>query len=321
MTQQDETGQGTATGQSPSADEPTPLEQRRLPLEQPPPLPSPYLEAGGSIPQAYLAPPRPGQPRYGAPPAYRPGQRSFGPGQQRWGQPGYGQPENGQPGYGQPGYGQPGYGQPGYGQPGYARGTYRRQPRREPAIAAPWERLIASILDWFIIFVVSVLLFLSPLAQVWRDWQAILARYPDLYSPAAQAAIASIQKDPATEHALLYWFISMFGIALVYYWVQHAAWGATLGKRVLGMRVVTTADRSSIGVRAAGLRAVTFLVGPAVCLLLAIPLSIPGALFWLADTGLPMFDSQARCIHDKLAGTIVVRQRWLDQQARSSQTW
>ncbi len=205
--------------------------------------------------------------------------------------------------------------------PGYARGTYRRQPRREPAIAAPWERLIASILDWFIIFVVSVLLFLSPLAQVWRDWQAILARYPDLYSPAAQAAIASIQKDPATEHALLYWFISMFGIALVYYWVQHAAWGATLGKRVLGMRVVTTADRSSIGVRAAGLRAVTFLVGPAVCLLLAIPLSIPGALFWLADTGLPMFDSQARCIHDKLAGTIVVRQRWLDQQARSSQTW
>jgi uncharacterized RDD family membrane protein YckC len=296
MTQQDETWPGTATGRSQPADE-------LAPLEQPPPLPSPYLEAGGSIPQAYLAPPRPGQPRYGTP---QPGQRSFGPGQQPWGQSGYGQP---------------GYGQPGYGQPGYARGAYGRRPRRDPAIAAPWERLIASILDWIIIFTASALLFLSPLEQIWHDWQAIVARYPDPYSPAAQAAIASIQKDPATAHTILYWFLSMFGIALVYYWVQHAAWGATIGKRVLGMRVVTTADRSPIGVRVAGLRAVTFLVGPAVCLLLAVPLSIPGALFWLADTGLPMFDIRAQCIHDKLAATIVIRQRWLDQQARSASPW
>ena len=311
MTQQDETRPGTATGQSQPADEPAPL-------ERPPPLPSPYLEAGGSIPQAYLAPPRPGQPRYGTP---QPGQRSFSPGQQPWGQSGYAQPGYGQPGYGQPGYGRPGYGQRDYGRPGYPRGAYGRRPRRDPAIAAPWERLIASILDWILIFTASVLLFLSPLEQIWHDWQAIMARYPDPYSPAAQAAIASIQRDPATAHTIIYWFLSMFGIALVYYWVQHAAWGATIGKRVLGMRVVTTADRSPIGVRAAGLRAVTFLVGPAVCLLLAVPLSIPGALFWLADTGLPMFDSRAQCIHDKLAATIVIRQRWLDQQARSPSPW
>ncbi len=110
----------------------------------------------------------------------------------------------------------------------------------------------------------------------------------------------------------------MFGIALAYYWVQHAAWGATIGKRALGTRVVTATDRSRIGIRAAGLRAVAFLVGPAVFLLLASPINIPGGLLWLADTGLPLFDTAAQCLHDKLARTIVIRQRWLDQQARSA---
>lgn len=277
MTQQDESGQGS------------------------PPRPSPYLDAGGSVPEAYLAPPRPGQPRYGTPAAYRPGLRPYGAGQRP--------------------PGQQGYGQPGYGRPANARGVFGAQSRRDPAIAGPFERVAASILDWMIIFGASVLVFLSPLLQLWRDWQAIVGRYPNLYSPAAQAAIGSISRNPATEHTVLYWFLGMFGIALAYYWVQHAAWGATIGKRALGTRVVTATDRAPIGVRAAGLRAGAFLVGPAVYLLLASPLGYLGGLFWLADTGLSLLNSRVQCLHDKAAGTIVVRQRWLDQQARSAHPW
>jgi uncharacterized RDD family membrane protein YckC len=310
MTQQDETWPGTATHQPAAADEPTPLQQET-------PLPSPYLDASGS-PQAYLAPPRPDQPRYGTPTAYRPSPRSFGRPQQPPAQQGYGQP--GHPGQGYPGQDYTGqrYADQGYGRPVNGRGAFGV--RRDPAIAAPWERVVASILDWIIIFVVSVLAFISPLEEIWREWQAIATRYPNLYSPAAQAAIGSISRDPATQHTLLYWFLGMFGIALAYYWVQHAAWGATIGKRALGTRVVT-ADRSRIGVRAAGLRAAAFLVGPAVFLLLASPINYLGGLLWLADTGMSLFDSRARCLHDKLAGTIVIRQRWLDQQARSSRPW
>jgi uncharacterized RDD family membrane protein YckC len=300
MTQQQESGQGTATDQPVPTDEPVPAGEPAS-LGQPPPLPSPYLDAGGSIPQAYLAPPRPDQPRYGTPAAYRPGLRPFGAGQQP--------------------PGQQGYGQPGYGRPANASGGIGLQSRRDPAIAGPWERLVASILDWLIIFTASVLVFLSPLLQLWRDWQAIVGRYPNLYSPAAQAAIGSISRDPATEHTVLYWFLGMFGIALAYFWVQHAAWGATIGKRALGTRVVTAADRAPIGVRAAGLRAGAFLVGPAAYLLLASPLGYLGGLLWLGDTGLSLFSSRVQCLHDKLAGTIVVRQRWLDQQARSAHPW
>jgi len=308
-----------------------------------PPRPSPYLEAGQAVPQAYLAPPQPDQPRYGSPPTTGPGQRPTGwqsfrrpgypqPGSppQGYGQPGYGQPGSDQPGYGQPGNGQPsngqpGYGQRGYGQPGYGRpGGARRAfaPRRDPVIAAPWERLLASVLDWIIITGVSIAIFASPLLRIWREMDAVYTRFQyNINSPTASAAMDAVVRNPANEHALLFWFLTMFGIALAYYWVQHAVWGATLGKRLLGMRVVSASDRSRISVRAAGIRAVTFLVGPAICLLLPYPINWIGGALWLADTVMPLFDPRAQCLHDRLAGTIVVRQRVLDQQARPPSPW
>jgi uncharacterized RDD family membrane protein YckC len=298
MTQQDETSQGAATDRS-----------------GPPPPPSPYLDAGESVPQAYLAPPQPGQPSYGTPPPYRPGLRPRGSAQP-YARPGQGQ----QPGYGQQRYGQPGYGQPGNRQRGN-RPAGGMQSRRDPAIAAPWERLAACLLDWIIIIAVSVAAFWSPLVRVWRELDAIRGSYQDLSSPAAQAAINTIANDPSNQHALLYWFLGMFGIALAYYWVQHAAWGATIGKRALGVRVVQASDQARIGIMAAGIRAVAFLAGPAMFLLLASPLNVAGGVLWAADTGLPLLDLRAQCLHDKLAGTIVIRQRWLDRQARSARPW
>jgi len=288
MTQHEETG--TATGQ------PVP------PAPQPgqPDQPSPYLDAGGSVPQAYLAPPQPGQPKYGAPTGLGSGRPPFGPPQLAGRQAKYQQP--------------------GYGQPG-ARGSYGPAARRDPAIAAPWERLAATVLDWIIIFGVATLAFISPLLRIWHQLDAVATRYTDPNSASAQSAMDGILRNPSNEHALLFWFLAMFGIALVYYWVQHAAWGATVGKRALGTRVVAASDRSAIGVRAAGIRTVAFLVGPAVCLLLPGPFNIPGGLLWLADTGMAVFDTQAQCLHDKLAKTIVIRQRWLDQQASSASRW
>jgi uncharacterized RDD family membrane protein YckC len=265
MTQQDETGQGAAMQQ--------------------PAAPSPYLYGGESVQQAYPAPPQPGKPSYGTPPAHRAGPLQGGSRQERYGQPG-------------------------------------RQGRRDPALAAPWERLIASALDWLIIFVVSVLALWSPLTRVLREFQAITTSHPDANSPAAQAALDSIFRDPSNQHTLLYWFLATFSIALVYYWVQHAAWGATIGKRVLGVQVVQAGDRSSLGVWQAGLRAVAFLAGPAVFLSpLASLIEIAGGLLWVADAGLSLLDPQAQCLHDKLAGTIVIRQRWLARQAREDRSW
>ena len=170
MTQQDETSQGAATDESA------------------PSRPSPYLDAGESVPQAYLAPPQPDQPKYGSPPPYRPGLRQRGSAQQPYAQPGTAS--------------SPGYGQRGYGQRG--RPAARRHAvATRPGHRRPWERLAASMLDWIIIFVVSVLAFWSPLARVSRELDALMTNYQQHSSPAAQAAINNLVRQPANQQVLL----------------------------------------------------------------------------------------------------------------------
>jgi uncharacterized RDD family membrane protein YckC len=180
---------------------------------------------------------------------------------------------------------------------------------------------VASVLDWIIIFAAATLAFISPLLQISREVQTVAVHYTGLNSPDAQAAVNAIFRNPANQRALLFWFLAMFGIAVAYYWVQHAVWGATIGKRAVGTRVVTATDHAAIGIRAAGIRTVAFLVGPTAFMLLPSPFNVLGGLLWLADTGLPLLDPRAQCLHDKAAGTIVIRQRWLDQQTRSARPW
>ena len=263
----------------------------------------PPLYGYESVPAAYLAPPQPGQPRYGTP-------RNRGSGR----------PFAGTPGYGEPGAGQRAGGQPGYGRPGPARPGAGGAGRRDPALALAWQRFAAQAIDWFIIIVVSVIAFWSQLSMAFREVQAITGRYPDFTSQATQTAVNNIYRNTSIQHTVLYWYLVMFGVALAYFWVQHAAWGVTVGKRAMGVRVVGAADRTRAGVVAAGVRTVVFLAGPAIFLLLAPPLSLVGGVLWVADIGLPVLDLRAQALHDKLAGTIVVRQSALVEQARRSRS-
>jgi uncharacterized RDD family membrane protein YckC len=265
-------------------------------------LPSPYLRAGESVPDAYLAPPQPGMPSFGS------GQRGgSGPwprnGQQFYGQVGQ-QPVNQRP-YGRPGAG----GRPTYGS--------AQRAQRDPALAAGWERLLASMLDWLAILAVAMLAFSSPLLRIWRQLEAIADRYPSFNSPGAQTAVDRFARSPATLDTLLHFWLAVFAIALVYFWVMHVLWGATLGKRALGVAVVMAKDRARVGVRPAGIRAVAFLAGPAI-LLLAPHIEILGGIMWLSDNGLLLFDPRGQCLHDKLAGTQVIRKRWLRQQGQQA---
>ena len=57
-----------------------------------------------------------------------------------------------------------------------------------------------------------------------------------------------------------------------------------------------------------------FLVGPAMFLLLATPLNLVGGVLWMADIALPLIDPRMQCLHDKVAGTVTVRRRLLEQQ-------
>ena len=127
-------------------------------------------------------------------------------GQQQYGQPQYGQqpPPYEQQQYGQPQYGQqpPPYGQP-YGQQQYGQPQYGYgQPQLQ--YVSVWPRAGAIIIDSIILGVVYYILFL-----IFQN------------TPSVAGILAGI-------------------LALAYFIVMEAMWGATLGKMLLRLRVVKT---------------------------------------------------------------------------------
>ncbi|MFI6452467.1 RDD family protein [Streptosporangium amethystogenes] len=95
----------------------------------------------------------------------------------------------------------------------------------------------------------------------------------------------------------------------LYFWVQHALWGRTLGKRLLGVRVIAARTGGRLG---AGRTALRTLVFP----LLAF---VPGVGLWcLLAGGLWMLlDPDGRVLHDRLLGAAVVRDRVRDAQPQT----
>jgi uncharacterized RDD family membrane protein YckC len=189
---------------------------------------------------------------------------------------------------------------------------------RDPALAAAWERLLAMTLDWFLILAAAFLAVLSPMLKIWHQLDAVFANSQAANQTASQTAINNVLQSPATTSTLVRFWLIAFAIALAYFWALSAASGGTVGKHVLGLRVVAAADRSKISIGAAGVRAVAFLAGPAI-FLLAPDVGLLGGLIWLADCSVMLLDSRMQCLHDRAAKTAVIRKRWLDQQARPAQ--
>lgn len=208
-------------------------------------------------------------------------------------------------------------GQPGAqaGQPGLtARAAGTLTEPADTVLASAWERLLAMTMDWLLILGASFLLLHEQMLQLLHHFQAVLTAAQTLGSGAEQTALTNFEKDPATISALVSYFLMAFLMALAYFWALQATGGATLGKRALGLRVVRAADRSPAGIWVSGVRTVVFLIGPAIFtfspgigVVGAAIISLLGAALWVADSLVLATDPQKRSLHDKLAGTIVVR--------------
>lgn len=122
--------------------------------------------------------------------------------------------------------------------------------------------------------------------------------------PAVVLALLLPAMAPAGEggaQAIIAVVMSLFGLGLlgfvVFQLVLLHRYGQTLGKRIVGIRIVR-----SDGSRA-GLRRIFLLRGFVPGLIGAIPLI--GPFFSLANV-LAIFGSEKRCVHDLIADTIVV---------------
>ncbi len=168
--------------------------------------------------------------------------------------PANGYPGHGQPGYGQPGYGQPGYGQAGFGVPGgpaYPPTATMRPPAVAPTgvpLASPGLRLVARLID------ITAVLLLNVVVNGWFVYQYVreIAPFYREFNARAQdgESFGSLmQMAPSAEASRLQLVILIVACALWFaYEVPSVAnTGQTLGKRVVGLRIVRVDGAPKLG--------------------------------------------------------------------------
>lgn len=219
-------------------------------------------------------------------------------------QPGPGGPGAGQPAAGQPGYGSAGDGRPGQGYgsfqpyPGAAAGT--PAPGRDPALAGWWQRLLARVIDGLVLALLISPLWFAVFLPVWHRLQTLAGQAPYL-SPAARQMFSASVNQAIGSMVAASLLIAVAGafLSFGYDWLQHGLWGQTIGKRVMGTRVVTAGSRGRISGGAACGRAAIYAL---------IPLApTVGLLLWVLDLLWLLWDPRRQCLHDKAARTVVVR--------------
>ncbi|MCX5204716.1 RDD family protein [Streptomyces sp. NBC_00237] len=249
---------------------------------------------------------------------------SFGDPNNPYGQP-QGQPQ--QPPQGQPGYGypqQPPAGQPAYGYPQQApQGVPPQQgygyPPQQPGgtlqanngyinvaglgtveLATMGRRLGARLLDGvaygilYAIFSAIGLAGLVGASESLKDCTNI--QYTD---PGYQQCITDATNAGVGIVAAFFGALALFAlIALLYEWLMVSIFGATLGKMVLGVKVIKESTGQAPGLGAGFIRYIIPMVGSLFC-------GLGTLLVYLS----PFFDNSGKLQgwHDRAGGTIVIK--------------
>ena len=211
------------------------------------------------------------------------------------------QPYPGRP-YGTPRDGTPRDGTPGYPAPSYGTGG---RPARDPGLAEWWQRLLARLVDDLILVILTSPVWIVSLLPLFRRIQRLASQYPDLSQPAAAQAFSDSVNQQIAGMVGTFLLIGA-GIGVIsfgYDWLQHGLWGQTIGKRVMGTKVVTADTRSPISGHAACGRAAVYALVPVV--------PSVGGLFALINESWLLWDPRRQCLHDKAAGTVVVKKSTL----------
>lgn len=261
------------------------------PFQPPGPVPPQFGQPTGGYPQQ-PGPAQPGypqqQPGYGQQPGY-PQQPGYGqqPGYQ---QPGYPPPGYQQPGYQQPGYQQPGFQQPGYQQPGYQQPSGPYNPYAPYGGAAgnsafgplaTWgPRVGATLLDGLILVPFEIIAFIV----------LAVSSSSGTYDPNTGLTTgASISPVGVVVAVLLYLGALAFGFYQLY---RQGTTGQTIGKKVVGIRVIREADGQFTGFGMAFVRSLAHILDALPCYV---------GFLW------PLWDEKKQTFADKMCGTVVVR--------------
>lgn len=146
-----------------------------------------------------------------------------------------------------------------------------------PLYAGFWIRLCAFAIDWMILLAATVLLFI-PLAILAGIGQAVV-----IPAPFEFGLIWSIGSSYCWEIIVIHW--------LYFALMESSAWGATFGKRALGISV-TDMNGNRIGfARATGRYFAKYL----------------SAFIMMLGYVMAAFTSKKQALHDMIAETVVMR--------------
>lgn len=224
----------------------------------------------------------------------------------------YQQPEQqAQPG-GYPGYGAQGYGAQGYGAQGYgaqaATGIYDTTGRRSTPDGVPlagwWMRVLAYLLDGLLMGLLVLLALIPLIASQWDQLTTWVDAVNEANRTGAPQPPSPDLVNFATGPGQLLLAIT-FGVNALYtigFWRWKQA---TPGKLVLGLRIRRRQPPGGFPWDTIILRA-GFILG--LGLLAYVPvISVFAGLAILLDYLWPLWDGRRQALHDKVAGTNVVR--------------
>lgn len=199
------------------------------------------------------------------------------PGEEPWHRPGGQQPPSGQEPYGggPPGQGPPAGGPYG-GMPEYA-GSLGGYVDPAAGLASRWARLGAAVIDGVLLGIVSTVL-----ALPFVDWDRVIHGPRD-------------GGGHVTGGRFAVGFLAVL-LSFLYHWLFVANRGQTLGKMVLGIRVVGAEDGGAVGYGRAAARAAFFTVLGNAC-----------GCVWLIDVLWLLWDRRKQTLHDKVTRTVVAK--------------
>ncbi|WP_223830622.1 RDD family protein [Nocardiopsis quinghaiensis] len=119
----------------------------------------------------------------------------------------------------------------------------------------------------------------------------------------AVVTVALTGSDRTTDAEGALWsllFLFGWGLLLFFYdWLYLVTWGRTLGKMMVGIKVVSAADGGRLSQGQALGRSAFF----------GLPQSLPalGHVFTLAESMAALGDRRNRSLHDRVSGTVVIR--------------
>ena len=193
-------------------------------------------------------------------------------------------------------------------------------PEGEP-LAGWWWRVLAYLIDTIIISVVSNIVSIPAQIQMQRDLMSVMERFnrameqnPD--APPSFGVFFNDYLDILQEHA--FWLVAPGAILTVLYWAVFLRWkGGTPGKLMLGMRVRLRDQAGTLPWESIIARIILqFGVVWAVFAVALLTGSVTMYVVWMLVTMIMLldplwatWDSKRQTLHDKLAGTNVVKRR------------